>query len=78
MNVTEWTIAVIPSPQQSDFISFGALSQFQLTTLPLAKITSHEDKQDIKVPLLPNVPVLNNNKVTFIMRLPSPLKGHVS
>ncbi len=48
----------MPKPQQSALISLGALSQFQVTILPLARATSQLTREDIRFALAPKAPAI--------------------
>jgi hypothetical protein len=54
--VRERTTAIIPSPQQSDFICTGSFSHVQLTMRPLERQTSADTMIDISDELPPKTP----------------------
>ena len=54
--VSERTTAIMPRPQQSDFICTGSFSHVQLTIRPLERQTSADTISDISDELPPKTP----------------------
>ena len=66
--VSERTTAIIPRPQQRDFIWTGSFSQVQLTMRPLERHTSADTMMDMSEELPPKSPERRLSMLKIIIK----------